>query len=204
MHHSADGLIVLHGGAEVGRIADTPDAIIMAQWAVGEENATRWGQEVRALLATPGPKAAAPAPATSAAESVYTDTTGDCTNEAPEGMDASGVCKGHGGYTLRYGYTLVGELLKLQDASGNELADLNDGCGTARFGKKTEWRTRDGAPIAMILRRHCGEPGPSGEFMETSQSLLVRGLGPHRGRDTAIDAGTAGANVAARAAADRP
>jgi hypothetical protein len=121
------------------------------------------------------------APAAQAADSVYTkvDFEADCREEQSDDMGGSWICKGHGGYGIRFA---EGDLR--QSAFYGELGPWYDKGAFETFtgfnhaGNTIEWRMRAGVPVATI-RRWFVSPGTkdNGDPLPEVQVLVVSKVG---------------------------
>lgn len=124
-----------------------------------------------------------------------------------EGQDDAKLCPGPAGYQIRI-YSSVAETYIAAEKKGTDESTpvAVVGLDYNESKVKLEWRHANGKPFAIIIRmpkyelRTDGEPGPG---KKVGEILLVSGIGDFEFITEEIDAKKPGANIKARAAADR-
>ncbi len=140
--------------------------------------------------------------------SVYTSLGKGCkVLKGGEGTDDGSLCTGPGGYRVRV-YGSAAALMINAEIKGTDeyfpLATLSIGFNERNT--KLEWRLANGKPFAVIIRVPTyGDPTEDDPYFGKviGQHLAVKGLKGFESLDGSVDAKKAGANVKARAIADK-
>lgn len=102
--------------------------------------------------------------------SVYTDMEKDCEDAFPEdeaapGSDIPARCKGPDGFSIYESYSALDNFRHVERNGEAVTANLEPeaSCSHGSYGRKMEWRLRNGKPFALIYRITCfkedSEPG---------------------------------------------
>ncbi|MCB9496664.1 MAG: hypothetical protein H6686_07260 [Fibrobacteria bacterium] len=143
--------------------------------------------------------------------SVYSDASTDSDqckfdeeDEECQGCDTPATCPGPGGWSLVITWSGCCEMHGLSGPVRPENRNFGFGrCSNATFGKKVEWRLRDGIPIAAIHRTFCGEKDMNGDANENvGEYLEIEELAPPFRNEILDVRKVKNANVRAREIAD--
>lgn len=146
--------------------------------------------------------------------SLYTDMKRDCRflpepKGADVGGDPAGVCKGYGGYRIFKSHSAWSAHFSIQRLNGDsEAIDLGSDYGSyGARGEKIEWRTANGVPFAVIMRRGRYRERNDGENPYTLANrndtvLTIKGLKGWEHINFTLE-GDAGGNQEARKLVDR-
>jgi len=124
-----------------------------------------------------------------------------------EGQDDAKVCPGPAGYQIRISPAVAEVQITAERKGTDESTPVAVvGLDYDESKVKLEWRHANGKPFAIIIRmpkyelRQDGEPGPG---KKVGEILLVSGIGDFEFITEEVNAKKPGANVKARAAADK-